>query len=456
MVGVTTGDNRFGPSSFVVGPTLGNGCNYAGGSGLQQAMNDCSAAGGGTVYIRPNPSGNYTVNLTWPVNVHLVGCVADITDIFPTFITIKGTHTVTYTGGGTVAIGAEHLFFTTTGISGDLFTLSTTVASSLVNLTFGLTSCNLQTTDGNTFVCSPASTSSIAVTVSDTFSTSTGNGFQINGTGGTDVIVYNGSTFNCSTTCVQSNTSGATVEIDGSTLTSPSGVATMISSGGGGNFIVNNSTLQGGPIFDFDVTGGNLNIFHSTLNLFGATDLTTGSGNFVYGDILSNISPISPGSGVLQFLRTWGPYGKSGVSSGVTYKGTAGFDSTDFTVTDGFVQVMDSMAGSGTTVGDATADLITIPLGATPKTFTIRSQVSGFSSSSGSDGAGFEMVAMCMTDGATASILGVPNIIGNESSNLISTDAMFVASGNNIIIRVQGTLGFTVVWAARARYTRSI
>lgn len=453
MVGRNTGDNAFGPSSFIVGPTLGNGCNYAGGAGIQQAMNACSAAGGGTVYIRPNPGANYTVNLTWPGNVHIVGCLADMTDLFPTFVDIIGSHTITNSLASTVTVGADHVAFTAT--SGDLFTLNNTLASQLSNLTFGLTSCNLSSSGGSNFVCNPAATSSIIVTVSDTFATAGVNSFQLNGPGANSIIVYNGCTLSASDNAIVAN-AVSSVELDDSEIISPSGVATIVNSSGGGNFIIDGCTLQGGPIFDFDVSGGNLNIFQSILNLFGSTDLTTGTGNFVYGDILTNVSPISPGSGVSQFLTTWGPYGKAGTSSAVTYKGTAGFNSTDFTVTDGFVSVMDSMAGSGTTVGDTTVDLITIPLGGTPKTFTIRSQISGFSASAGSDGAGFEMVGMAMTNGATATVLGVPNIIGNESANLVSTDVQFVASGNNIIIRAEGTLGFTVVWAARARYTRSI
>lgn len=68
MVGWTNADNKFGPSSYVVGTPangLGNGVNY---TSIQQAINDASI--GTTIIIRP---GTYTENITLKNGVFLWG-----------------------------------------------------------------------------------------------------------------------------------------------------------------------------------------------------------------------------------------------------------------------------------------------------------------------------------------------------------------------------------------------
>ena len=77
MVGFGSSDNKFGPTSFIVGETLGDGCNYAGGAGIQQAIDDAFALGiATTVYIRSSGI-PYTVNLLLKDRVELQGVTID-------------------------------------------------------------------------------------------------------------------------------------------------------------------------------------------------------------------------------------------------------------------------------------------------------------------------------------------------------------------------------------------
>lgn len=77
MVGRTTADNRFGPTPFICGTTLGDGCNY---SLIQQAIDDCAAAGGGIVLVR---AGSYTEDIDIPSSVNVIGIKGTNISSFP-------------------------------------------------------------------------------------------------------------------------------------------------------------------------------------------------------------------------------------------------------------------------------------------------------------------------------------------------------------------------------------
>jgi len=139
-----------------------------------------------------------------------------------------------------------------------------------------------------------------------------------------------------------------------------------------------------------------------------------------------------------------GPDGSFNISlltgDGLTSTGTPGSNLITFTL-DGYTE------GTGSTVGAVTTDLITIALGATPTTYTIEAKVAGFESTTPA-GCGYDIVCSARTTGAAATIINLQDKYNTEEAALVSCDANFVASGNNVILRVTGTAGLTVNWKA--------
>ena len=124
---------------------------------------------------------------------------------------------------------------------------------------------------------------------------------------------------------------------------------------------------------------------------------------------------------------------------------TNGPGSIDLKVTETII------SGTGTTVGTATADILTIPLGATPGTFQFEARVKGFEATTPA-GAGYNLYATLTTTGASASLVGVQDVFNSDVA-LTTATATFVASGNNAILRVQGVLGLTINWSAETEIT---
>lgn len=125
---------------------------------------------------------------------------------------------------------------------------------------------------------------------------------------------------------------------------------------------------------------------------------------------------------------------------GLTSTGTPLTNTITFTL-DGYSK------GTGQTIGAVTADLITIPLGATPTTYTIEAKVAGFEATTPA-GNGYNLICVARTTGIASSVVGVEDKYVAEDAALAGCDANFVASGNDIIVRVTGVAGLTINWAA--------
>lgn len=108
--------------------------------------------------------------------------------------------------------------------------------------------------------------------------------------------------------------------------------------------------------------------------------------------------------------------------------------------------------GTGTTVGNTTADLITFSLGGTPKCYKFRFEVAGFNSSTPA-GCGYQINATVRTTGAAATVISIPDGDTDEDAAIeVDSDWTVVASGNNAILRVTGTTGLTINWVAQGYY----
>lgn len=114
------------------------------------------------------------------------------------------------------------------------------------------------------------------------------------------------------------------------------------------------------------------------------------------------------------------------------------------------ISLQNSTTGQATTVGATTADLTTVDL-VTPGTYTFEARIAGYSIAGG-NGVGMSRIATFLSDGVTATIIDDSDGFNHTSVSLIDTDANFVASGRNVILRVLGEAGFTINWGGFQAY----
>lgn len=116
------------------------------------------------------------------------------------------------------------------------------------------------------------------------------------------------------------------------------------------------------------------------------------------------------------------------------------------------ISVDQAANGQVQTVGAVTGDAITLALGGATAVYTLEARVSGLETGTPA-GAGFQIFGTVRTDGATATLVGVPDIVSNAEAALNGTDATIVVSGNNAIIQVTGDTGLTIDWETDLQYT---
>lgn len=115
-------------------------------------------------------------------------------------------------------------------------------------------------------------------------------------------------------------------------------------------------------------------------------------------------------------------------------------------------QLTNRLQGEGSTVGAVTADIITFDLGATPGCFKFHFEVTAFESTTPS-GLGYSIEASARTDGITATVISTPDADEDEDDVLTDeADWNIIASGNNIILRVDGVTGLNLNWGSVGSY----
>ena len=146
---------------------------------------------------------------------------------------------------------------------------------------------------------------------------------------------------------------------------------------------------------------------------------------------------------------------QSGIQS-VAGAGQTGGDGMPLAANELQVQLTNRIQGSGSTVGAATADLITFDLGATPGVYTFDVRVSAFESTTPA-GAGYSLFYAFRTTGAAATLIDNTDRINHEEAAITGANALAVASGNNVVIRVTGVsdggAGYNINWNADGYYT---
>jgi len=331
MPGWSNSDNKFGPGPFIVTPILGNGGNY---DSVQTAINDCAAAGGGTVFIQ---TGTYVEDLTFLPTVDLYGF--DVDGRLPStlsHVVIQGNHNFTL-GAGFSAVLVQNITFSC--LSGDLFTLTATGGA---NIIFAGKFCGFEAfTDpaSRAMVFNPDGASSAQFSTDNCNINSASHCFEMIGAGSGAAGLSLGS--------CNSQTGNAFELTAGSG--SFTGQWTQINAA---LYIFNGNTVNGNCSFNhcdlfsgleavlFPLGNGQATFWHSSV-ASGA-----GSGNYIDGtggqinfaDVVLTGSALGIGAAITQAKTNWQPYGEAAAAALGSNRGTASFDNTQFTVTDGFVQ----------------------------------------------------------------------------------------------------------------------
>lgn len=339
MPGRQTGDNKFGLTPYIVGQTLGDGCNY---SSIQQAIDDAFAAGGGVVGIRES-STPYIENLTLRAGVDLYGfCVDGRLPSFIGAIVIQGNHTFPVAGGFAAQLSQ---YITFSAPAGDAFTITATGGGQAI-LAMKFCGVEAQTVAGQRVcVLNPDGTSAAQFSTDNTNINSDSHCFEMIGAGSGAAFLNLGNA---------NSITGNVFE-----LTSGSGSLT-------GQW----TQMNGLSICNFNTVNGNCSFSHTDLNasieavLFNAaggqavfTHCNVGSGaasgNWIDGlggqvnfaNVALTGSAQGIGAAVLQQKINWQPYGETAAVAIGSNRGTASFNSSDFSVTDGFVSLSGSVSG---------------------------------------------------------------------------------------------------------------
>lgn len=324
MPGRNNSSNSFGFSSYVVGETLGDGCNYAGGAGLQQAMDDLFMAGGGVVLLRPSTV-PYTVNLTIRSGVDIFG--ASVDGRLPATlgqIDIVGNHTWTGVGGIEFFLSTNVNWSTTVG---DLFTLNEPVAGSAIILAMQDCRAEATTDPASRIIVMNAAVGGQVQYSNDNCNIDSTSHFAENiGAGSGSVNLQFG-------TC--SSSTGNILEISAGSG-SLSAVDTIVS----GSSIVNFATASGSAdvshcdlfcsneAFLYTAASGVTQVFHSKISSSAA------SGNFVdgvlgtlnYDNVVLTGTATGIGATITANVFDWKPYGTT------TSVGVNRYDPADFSV----------------------------------------------------------------------------------------------------------------------------
>ncbi len=119
------------------------------------------------------------------------------------------------------------------------------------------------------------------------------------------------------------------------------------------------------------------------------------------------------------------------------------------------VYITNRTTGSVTTADATLTTIISFAMGATPGAFYVYGNVQAFNSSTPAAGT-YSYSGGYRTDGATATELGTELHDEFEDPALITADVFLSASGNNIILQVQGVAATSINWNALFEFRRVI
>lgn len=116
------------------------------------------------------------------------------------------------------------------------------------------------------------------------------------------------------------------------------------------------------------------------------------------------------------------------------------------------VMLTNRVEGMNTTVGAVTVSVNSLPLPATPGGYQVFARIAGYEST-GPAYASITIEGCVGTDGAAASVVGVPTINYAASASLGAIVGAISVTGNSFNIDVTGVAGLTIVWEALTIFT---
>lgn len=311
-------DNLFGLSSFIVDATASQGSFTT----IQSAINAASA--GDVIYVK---GGTYTETLTLKPGVDLIGVASD-GRIPGAAVQVIGNHIFNTNGiaviEGIAFSGAAGSVFTITGGPGVTpflalkYSLIDSSAGTAATFTGGsgmLLFASVANSQLATFILTNAQ---IQMEQSSSCSSNTAECFLLNASSMAHIEVSDATG---ATSCFNINDVTAAALITNSTIYAQTSGCVLFSAAGTVESF--NNIMRGNDVSGFYVEG---------------------VGNYRYaGDVpTDSAKQIDPATS--QFPFTWRPFATTG-TTGTAVRGTAGFDTTDFTIVDGFVQLIGGPTG---------------------------------------------------------------------------------------------------------------
>lgn len=334
MPGRNNASNKFGWSPFVVGTILGDGCNY---TSVQQAIDDAFAIGGGVIVVR---SGLYVENLIFRAKCDLYGAGIDgRTPSSLTQVVIQGNHTFSNSASFDIVI-VQNISFTC--LAGDAFTLNSTISGATI-LAMKFSGIEAVTDPASrSCVLNSDASSACQFSTDNTNISATSHCFECAGAGSHSVMLSLGNATSLNGNVFEMTSGSANLSGFHATLNS-------------NNFIANYVTPNAQSTFHYtDLSSGNEAIFYTTGG--GSSDfshcnvscnapsgffLDGVSGQYTTTDVVLTGNSIRISGTLTESFVDWKPYATAGVAPGTNVrKGTACFDDSQFSVTNGFVHIL--------------------------------------------------------------------------------------------------------------------
>lgn len=115
------------------------------------------------------------------------------------------------------------------------------------------------------------------------------------------------------------------------------------------------------------------------------------------------------------------------------------------------IQLTNRVTGTVTTTDATPTSLISLSLGATPGTYLVQGDLTAYNLTD-TAGSSYTFVGSAITDGVTATEIGVENKNVFEQAAMITADFNIGVTGNTAFLEVIGIAGKTIHWDALFTY----